>query len=231
MRESQGGGAGLIQPLEWFRRKGDVQTPDVIRRLSESPGADDGNHRNRPKAEPREGNLGRSDFHFPGERYDFLDGPFIRFACGADPFNISLLSRALASAAFAGFSERYFPVSNPPRRGDQASHLLIPGYGNQLPAIEGRMAATSSRAADPQQQVGLLGAETREHGAVDALRAEVSDRCAVSKAMAVNPLEDDLLDPLLRLLELLDQSGHIPMLAPLIERELLYRLVLGISGP
>ena len=53
---------------------------------------------------------------------------------------------------------------------------------------------------------------------------------SVSKAMAVNPLEQDLLDPLLRLLRLLDQSQHIPVLAPLIEREILYRLLLGPQG-
>ena len=47
------------------------------------------------------------------------------------------------------------------------------------------------------------------------------------KAMAVNPLEADVLDPLLRLLRLLDQPQDIPVLAPLVERELLYRLLLG----
>ena len=50
------------------------------------------------------------------------------------------------------------------------------------------------------------------------------------KAMAVNPLEADLLDPLLRLLRLLDQPQDIPMLAPLVEREILYRLLLGPRG-
>jgi len=47
------------------------------------------------------------------------------------------------------------------------------------------------------------------------------------KAMAVSSLEADLLDPVLRLLRLLDQPGDIPVLAPLIEREILYRLLLG----
>ncbi len=56
-----------------------------------------------------------------------------------------------------------------------------------------------------------------------------SERTA-SKAMAVNPLEHDLLDPLVRLLRLLDQPGDIPVLAPLIEREILYRLLCGPRG-
>ena len=53
---------------------------------------------------------------------------------------------------------------------------------------------------------------------------------SATKAIAVNPLEDDLLNPLLRLLRLLDRPGDIPMLAPLIEREMLYRLLCGPRG-
>ena len=51
-----------------------------------------------------------------------------------------------------------------------------------------------------------------------------------AKALAVHPLEADLLDPLLRLLRLLDRPDDIPVLAPLIEREILYRLLRGPRG-
>ncbi len=51
-----------------------------------------------------------------------------------------------------------------------------------------------------------------------------------STALGVNKLEDDLLDPLLRLLRLLDRPHDIPVLAPLIEREILYRLLGGPRG-
>ena len=53
---------------------------------------------------------------------------------------------------------------------------------------------------------------------------------AASRAMAVDTLEGDLRDSLLRLLRLLDQPKHIAALAPLIEREILYRLLLGSRG-
>jgi AraC-like DNA-binding protein len=54
---------------------------------------------------------------------------------------------------------------------------------------------------------------------------------ATSLALAVTPLgPDGLLDPILRLLRLLDEPRHIPALAPLIEREILYRLLLGARG-
>lgn len=51
-----------------------------------------------------------------------------------------------------------------------------------------------------------------------------------SVGMAVGPLRDELLDPVTRLVRLLDQPGDIAMLAPLFEREILYRLLLGEQG-
>lgn len=53
---------------------------------------------------------------------------------------------------------------------------------------------------------------------------------APSRAMAVNPLGDDLRDPLVRLLRLLDRPQDVPVLAPLLEREIFYRLLLGPRG-
>ena len=56
------------------------------------------------------------------------------------------------------------------------------------------------------------------------------DGRATAKAVAVNPLEDDLRDGLVRLLRLLDRPAEIPVLAPGIEREILYRLLHGPRG-
>lgn len=47
------------------------------------------------------------------------------------------------------------------------------------------------------------------------------------RAVGVSPLKDDLLDPLMRFVRLLDRPRDIPILAPLFERELLYRLLQG----
>ncbi|MEA1086436.1 AraC family transcriptional regulator [Sphingomonas sp. CD22] len=49
-------------------------------------------------------------------------------------------------------------------------------------------------------------------------------------AFAVNPVTADLLDAWLRLLRLLDTPQDIAALAPLYEREILYRLVQGPQG-
>ncbi len=49
-------------------------------------------------------------------------------------------------------------------------------------------------------------------------------------AIAVTPLGADLLDPMTRLLRLLDRPEDVPVLAPLIEREIHYRLLQGEQG-
>ncbi|MBZ9937594.1 AraC family transcriptional regulator [Mesorhizobium sp. BR1-1-16] len=48
--------------------------------------------------------------------------------------------------------------------------------------------------------------------------------------MAIGPLEADLLDPVLRLVRLVEQPGDAAVLAPLAEREILYRLLTGPAG-
>ena len=53
---------------------------------------------------------------------------------------------------------------------------------------------------------------------------------AVGKAIAVTTLTATLLDPALRLLRLLDHPADIAVLAPLIEREILFRLLSGEQG-
>lgn len=50
------------------------------------------------------------------------------------------------------------------------------------------------------------------------------------KAMGVNRVEADLLDAVVRLVRLLDQPGEQRILAPLIKREIVYRLLAGGEG-
>lgn len=51
-----------------------------------------------------------------------------------------------------------------------------------------------------------------------------------AEALAVSPMTSDLVDPVVRLLRLLERPEDIRMLAPLAERELLYRLLQGEQG-
>ncbi len=49
--------------------------------------------------------------------------------------------------------------------------------------------------------------------------------------VAVSEVTEPLLDAFVRLIDLLDQPQDIPALAPLIEQEILYRLLTGEQGP
>lgn len=50
------------------------------------------------------------------------------------------------------------------------------------------------------------------------------------RGMAVGVLSDELLCAFLRLLDLLEEPEHTPILAPLVQREILYRLLVGEQG-
>lgn len=77
--------------------------------------------------------------------------------------------------------------------------------------------------------------------AIDTARlTEVLERVSVHRAaptvagmrgVAVNTAPPELLDATLRLLRLLDQPEDIAALAPLLEQEILYRLLTGPHGP
>jgi len=49
--------------------------------------------------------------------------------------------------------------------------------------------------------------------------------------LGISPMEAELHDALLRLIRLKDRPAEIPVLAPLIEREILFRLLQGPQGP
>ncbi len=51
-----------------------------------------------------------------------------------------------------------------------------------------------------------------------------------ARGMAVSPVTDDLRDAAIRMLRLLDRPADIPALLPLIEQELVYRLLTGPQG-
>ena len=70
-----------------------------------------------------------------------------------------------------------------------------------------------------------------DRAALAALISEVPGRAeAETQAFAVSAVTPDLLDPWLRLLGLLETPEDIAVLAPLAERELLYRLLRGPQG-
>ena len=65
-------------------------------------------------------------------------------------------------------------------------------------------------------------------GRVNVARSATASDSA--RAVAVNKAPPDLLDAVMRLLRLLDRPEDIPAMAPLIEQEILYRLLTGPFG-
>ena len=56
-------------------------------------------------------------------------------------------------------------------------------------------------------------------------------KAAVSRAMSVVTLDDGLLDALIRLIRLLDEPHLTPLIVPLIQQEIIVRLLNGEHGP
>lgn len=65
---------------------------------------------------------------------------------------------------------------------------------------------------------------------VDAGHATPSVGPADLRAIAVSPLDEHLLDAIVRLVRLVDDPSEAPVLAPLVTREIIYRLLIGEQG-
>jgi AraC-like DNA-binding protein len=99
------------------------------------------------------------------------------------------------------------------------SALDLPGIGQIMDENDGRPYVAASLVLDP------------------AVLAEVASTLPAGRdpelqgvGIATNPMTTPLRDTLLRLLSLLDSPADIPVLAPMAERELLYRLLQGPQG-
>ena len=64
---------------------------------------------------------------------------------------------------------------------------------------------------------------------VEAGHASSKDQASV-RAIAVSPLDGNLLDAVVRLTRLVDAPSEVPILLPLIIREIIYRLLMGEQG-
>ena len=99
------------------------------------------------------------------------------------------------------------------------SALDLPLSGQIYDADNGRPYVSVSLVLDP----ALLAQ-------VAAEMPPVREADVPGSGIAINPMTPALRDTLLRLLTLLDTPSDIPVLAPMAERELLYRLLQGPQG-
>lgn len=100
-------------------------------------------------------------------------------------------------------------------------------------SVELPMAAQITRASASEPYLGLaLVLDPLKIAEIcSQLPPQVRPESGIARALAVTTLEAPIQDAAFRLASLLDTPDDIPMLAPLIERELLYRLLTGPLGP
>ncbi len=99
-------------------------------------------------------------------------------------------------------------------------YLLV---GTDLPVTGHFVGAT------PRTPALGLGLALRP-AAIAPLLLEAPPRTPPSSPIAIDDTGPELLDAVLRLLRLLDRPSDVPVLAPLIEREILWRLLTGPHG-
>jgi len=95
--------------------------------------------------------------------------------------------------------------------------LEVPASGCIIEASAAHPYVGLSMALDAERLAALLS-DTPERNDSD------------TASFAVSPVTTELLDPWVRLLRLLDTPADIPVLAPMVEREILYRLLQGPQG-
>ena len=112
-------------------------------------------------------------------------------------------------------------------------------YGeNQWDKIDyGDVEAAADQGASSSEAVRLgryITLVTSYGNAIDGLAAEVPPPCATGacsyKGLSVADVDPDILHAFLRLVELLEKPEQIPILGPLIVREIHYRLLIGPQG-
>jgi AraC-like DNA-binding protein len=108
---------------------------------------------------------------------------------------------------------------------NKLANSLIPRFGPiDLPTTSQRASAE-----EPFLAIGFMLKPTSI--ATLLLEPPSSDRAAIeSSAIAVSDAPTELIETFVRLLRLLDQPKDIPVLGPMIEREILWRLLCGEQG-
>jgi len=85
-------------------------------------------------------------------------------------------------------------------------------------------------ASEAEPYIGVSLRLDRESLADLLSDAPEPEKSVTPPAFAVSAITPELVDAFLRLLNLLDRPGDIPVLAPLLQREILYRLLQGPQG-
>ncbi len=162
------------------------------------------------------------DRHCQMTRYDTAVAGLTLFRAAARSPQVNTMYRPTLCVVAQGrkqvaLGERLFEY-------DASNYMIVtvdlPVTGCIVEADETRPYLSLSIDLDPLCVADLLLA--------DPSAAAVREHCA--SALAVSPLGEELLDPVARLLRLLDRPSDAAVLAPLVQREIHYRLLQGEQG-
>lgn len=103
-----------------------------------------------------------------------------------------------------------------------ATYLVVPVHVPALGQVR------RQRAGEPYLALSL----TLEPAVVGSVLADVGDDPSLEHApeLAVSTVEPELLDAWVRMMRLVERPGEISVLAPMIEREILFRVLRGPQG-
>lgn len=91
---------------------------------------------------------------------------------------------------------------------------------------------TEASPAHPLLSLGMTIRPERVRQVLERISPRLpTDKAEGLRGVGVNRVSGPLLDAVLRYLQLLDSPEDIPALAPLVEQEILYRLLVGPYGP
>lgn len=105
-------------------------------------------------------------------------------------------------------------------RYDPASYFV---YAVETPATGHVIDASAAR---PYLAIGF----SLDLQSIAALLVDLEPAVNGDDGFATHPVNDDLLDALRRMLRLLDRPAELPVFAPMLEREILFRLLQGPQG-
>ncbi|MFT3699001.1 MAG: AraC family transcriptional regulator [Kofleriaceae bacterium] len=144
----------------------------------------------------------------------------VMFAARDTPTEPSAVMNEQASFAFVASGQKHVVLGDRTFTYGRGQYLVISA---ELPLV-----SNITRASKKQPFVGV-GLKL-DASAIASLLLEGTRDDGITQGIAVHQAGADLIDALARLLRLLDHPRDLPVLAPMAEREILWRLLTGEQG-
>ena len=157
-----------------------------------------------------------------------------RMALETDVPGLSLFKISAMKAPMAGFYEpSVCLIAQGAKRVQLGKETLY--YDSKHYMFSGLHLPVMAQAIDTSEANPYLGLKlTFQQNEITQLITDYhlppANRQGSSRGMATGPLTPQLIEPLVKLVELINEPEHIPALAPLYRKEIFYRLLVGEQG-